>query len=96
MTEIVSCVVHWIFAMKYWSLSVKLELIQQRIDPDTNNVLFFRIYVVGIIANVLAGIGIGLTVILPTNKIVLLYSDIALIPMIASCVFLSNAYYRFL
>ena len=95
MTEVVSCVVHWIFATKYWSLSVKLQLIQQRVDPETKNALFFRIYVAGIIANVFAGIGLGLPVILPTNKFVLVYSYIAIVPMIASCVFLANAYQRF-
>ena len=44
----------------------------------------------------LAGIGIGLTVILPTNNFVIeWYSNIALIPMIISCIFLSNVYFRF-
>jgi hypothetical protein len=58
-TEVCCDVVHWVFAMKYWSLACKLELQNRNEDPDKHNTVFMVIFVVGIVFNTMAGIVMG-------------------------------------
>lgn len=44
--------VHWIFALKYWTLSFKVQLMKQGRDPDVYNRLFIGLFIVGILFNV--------------------------------------------
>ena len=88
-------VVHWIFSIKYWSLSIKIEMIKKREDPDKHNVFFYRLYIIGIIMNVLAGVFGELPLLIPWKKWVLWSSEAFIIPLVATCVLMILAYWRF-
>ena len=55
-SAIVQDVVHWVFAFKYWSLSLKLQIIGENGDPDSINKLLYVLFTVGVLLNVTAGI----------------------------------------
>jgi xanthine/uracil/vitamin C permease (AzgA family) len=52
------CVI-WIYALKYWVLSYKLELIQTGKDSDEKNCLFTAVLVIGLIFCILEGVASG-------------------------------------
>lgn len=52
---------HWIFAFKYWSLSLKMEIISVNGDPDSLNTLFYIMFYIGLLLNMLAGISYCMT-----------------------------------
>lgn len=79
---------HWVFAVKYWSLSYKLELIRNQEDADKNRKLFTTIYVIGIFLNVAAGIFIAFSV-----GWILFFLGITII--FITCFVLFDAYRRF-
>ena len=54
-TAIFNCV-HWIFALKYWSVACKLQFLQNRDDPDKFVTTYTIIYYVGLIINILTGL----------------------------------------
>ena len=47
--------VHWVFAMKYWGVAKKLQLLETNQDPDKFNKVFMRIFWVGFVLNVISG-----------------------------------------
>jgi hypothetical protein len=51
--------VHWVFAMKYWGVAKKLQLLETNQDPDKFNLVFQRIFWVGFVLNVMSGILLG-------------------------------------
>jgi hypothetical protein len=53
-TLLCSDVVHWVFAMKYWTLACKLELVKNGEDPAKQNALQMTIFVIGLILNIAA------------------------------------------
>jgi hypothetical protein len=48
-------IVHWLFAIKYWSVAVKMELLTQNKDLDTHNKLFYFLFWAGIAINLTGG-----------------------------------------
>jgi hypothetical protein len=46
---------HWAFALKYWSLSIKIELISKDQDVDSKNKMFWILMLSGIILNMFQG-----------------------------------------
>ncbi len=50
---------HWVFAMKYWSVAKKLQLLETNQDPDKFNLVFQWIFWVGFVLNVISGILYG-------------------------------------
>ena len=97
-TEVCSDVVHWIFAMKYWSLACKMELINRNEDPDKHNSLYMAIFVAGIVLNTVAGLVMSIN---PTfldkdnQKVVSIITAVLVLPLIVSCLFLADAFRRF-
>ena len=92
---IFSNVTHWLFATKYWTLSLKLEMIKTSSDitkHDKKSALVFWIgFVFCIISAILMGYQFNLKPGLkPTNIIILIFE---LIPL-TTCFFLYNALMR--
>jgi len=55
-SEICYNTVHWIFAMKYWSLSYKVQLLKLNRDPDVFNRQFTVALLIGICLNMLSAL----------------------------------------
>lgn len=47
---------HWVFAMKYWGVAKKLQLLETNQDPDRFNVVFKYIFWFGFALNVISGL----------------------------------------
>jgi hypothetical protein len=47
--------VHWIFAVNYWALACKLELLKEKKVPTQNDTRNKVIAVIGLLFNILAG-----------------------------------------
>ncbi len=88
-------VVHWVFAIKYWSLSVKLELIKSGQNVDKNNTLFTIFYVVGIVINVAAGIFVGFFKLSKNKDVTQMLSFVGIFIVLLTCLVLIDAYRRF-
>jgi hypothetical protein len=56
LTDSSSLVTHWIFAMKYWSISYRLELFTTGENADKHTTKFTVLNAVGIFFNILAGV----------------------------------------
>lgn len=95
MTEVFVDVVHWVFAIKYWSLSVKLELIKSGQNVDKNNTLFTIFYVVGIVMNVAAGIFVGSFKLSKSQNVNSILSIVGIFIVLITCFVLIDAYRRF-
>lgn len=54
---------HWIFAFKYWTLAVKVELLKKLQDPNQLNTKFSVVFFLGIIFNLIAGILFQLSIV---------------------------------
>ena len=55
-SEICYNTVHWIFAMKYWSLSYKVQQLKLNRDPDVFNRQFTVALLIGICLNMLSAL----------------------------------------
>jgi hypothetical protein len=96
-TEVLSDVAHWVFAVKYWVLSCQLEMIYKRDDPSKSKTKFQVIFVVGIVLNVIAGVVTALSGNPSKNKLYKALSiskSVFTIPLIVSCCFLGDAFRR--
>ena len=52
---IVSDVVHWIFAFKYWALAWKVQLLKDGKNPDQYNMTFTCVFIAGLTLNIVGG-----------------------------------------
>ena len=50
---------HWVFAMKYWCVAKKLQLLETKQDPDKFNAMFLWIFWIGVGLNVMSGLMIA-------------------------------------
>ena len=57
--EATGLVSHWVFAMKYWSIACRLELIQKNENSEKLNARFTWLNVFGILFNLLAALGVA-------------------------------------
>jgi len=90
--------IHWISAMKYWTLAYKLKLIKEKQDPDQHNNKFMLIFVVGIIFNLLSAIfnQCALSYKLNDKVVPLTYTALFFtLPLFISWLLLSDAFRRF-
>lgn len=44
---------HWIFAFKYWTLAIKVQMLKKGQDPNKMNRRFIIVFAAGIVANVI-------------------------------------------
>ena len=98
-TEVLSDLVHWIFAFKYWTVAIKLEKINRGANPDLNNRFYKVIFVAGSVLNIAAGIvtsvGGFASITGVTRQRCDIASSVFLLPLFLSCVFLWDAFRRF-
>jgi len=87
-------VAHWAFAMKYWSLSVKLRLMSSNKDPDIHNKKFWIMFLIGIILNLAVG-GVYIWAIWDVSNQHTVYVDISQVPMMCTCLMLFDSLRRF-
>ena len=48
-------VAHWTFAIKYWCLSFKIQLMIDNRDPDIHNKKFWVLHIIGLLLNLSVG-----------------------------------------
>jgi hypothetical protein len=97
-TAVSSYVVHWMFAMKYWSIAHKLELMKREEDPDKHNTCYMVLFLIGIVLNTISGClsGIYAPFLRPiAEKDVSIATAVFVLPLILSCLFLFDAFSRF-
>lgn len=59
LTTVCFDVVHWVFALKYWSVSLKIKLISDGRDPDLHNNIFYILLFTGIVLCAASGVLFG-------------------------------------
>ena len=92
--DLISYLVHWIFAMKYWSLSIKYELVTQGKDPDKDNKKLMVLLITGVIINILAAIT-ETRLKLEQYTVFAVFNFLLQLCLLASCGLLYNAFSRF-
>jgi len=88
-----SCIntVHWVFAMKYWSVSRRLELIKAGKNPNQLNSMHRTFYIAGILFNVVGGLMYGIPII---NDWIIILVQVMQLGIIVSCILLADAFRR--
>ncbi len=81
---------HWVFAIKYWIVACKLELILKHNDPNQHNLRDQYISVIGLVFNVTAGIMYGI----PIPGWYLFLEQAMQLCVVVSCIFLGDAFRR--
>ena len=90
--------IHWVFAVKYWTLAYKVKMIKERMNPDKHNNKFMLILVIGIISNILSAIFNQCALSVKLNEKVFPLTITALVftvPLFLSWLLLSDAFRRF-
>ncbi len=83
--------VHWVFAMKYWSVAKKLQLLESNQNPEKFNSLFMWIFWIGLLINLAFGYLIYGTVI-TVAWFIWMTSLMQFLCILLSCVFLIDAF----
>jgi hypothetical protein len=84
--------------MKYWTLACKLELLKKGEDPAKHNSLYLAIFVCGVFLNVVAACVQAIEAINYSEEVqeaLRIAKSSFTIPLIASCIFLADAFRRF-
>ena len=88
---------HWVFAMKFWTLSWQLQMLYLREDPFKLKSKFEFVFWIGFLANAVAG-GVQGIVGDPNKtlrfRILAISKTLCTLPLIASCCFLGDAFRR--
>ena len=85
-------VTHWIFAIKYWVLACKLQLIAQNQNPNKSNTFFTVVYYFGIAFNLVCGAVYGVP--LSAGSWKYLAVQILQLCILVTCAFLADAFRR--
>lgn len=91
LSQAVFNVIHWIFAMKYWFLSKRLQQFQQGKNPNADYKFIITTYYIGLVVNVICGVVYGIPIF--TGWIFYTTSLLQLC-ILVSCVFLIDAFRR--
>jgi len=83
--------VHWVFAMKYWSVAQQLQLLKLSQDPNQFNQRNRYIYIVGIAFNLIGGLMYGVPLFSPW---MIILEQVMQLGIIVSCIFLVDAFRR--
>ena len=87
---------HWVFAVKYWSLSIKLQQISKEKDADAYNTLFYILLFIGLILNCASGILFGYEIYFhsPHDKTTVILNCLTQVPLLISSIMLFDAFRR--
>ena len=91
MSQATFLVIHWIFAMKYWVLAYRLELIQKGKTKESDKIFSSAIYFIGLLINLACGLVYGIPILDGWEYFVI---QLLQLIILVSCGFLIDAFRR--